>query len=68
MKIVREKVNEEFNINEKAEDILAKEISHLRYDVFPKMSDDELQYFMKKLADWTLNMLGEKPVFHGKDE
>lgn len=57
MKVVKEKLNENMEYNEKAEEKFAKEISHLRNNVFPKMSDDELQYFMKKLKDWTVNML-----------
>lgn len=65
MKVVKENLNE-MEYNEKAEEKLANEISHLRNNVFPKMSDDEVYYFTKRLADWALNALGEKPRFHGK--
>ena len=59
-KLVKESLNEEITFDEKVDEIFMNEIGRLRSKVFPKLSDDELQYFMRKLKKWTLDMLGEK--------
>lgn len=62
--IVRKSIiNERVTFNEKVDEIFRGEVAHLRSKVFNKLDDDELQYFMGKLKDWTLDMLGEKPEY-----
>jgi len=64
MKIVKESLTEgRITYNEKVDDMFRDEIARLRSKVFPKLNDDELPYFMGKLKDWTLDMLGEKPEY-----
>lgn len=64
MKIVKESLlTEKITFNEKVDDMFRDEIARLRSNIFPKLNDDEVQYFMGKLKDWTMNMLGEKPAY-----
>jgi hypothetical protein len=65
MKLVRESLNEKITYDEKVDGILSKEIARLRSDVFPKLNDDELDYFTQKLRDWVLDMRMEKNKFSG---
>lgn len=69
-KIVRENLNEgRITFNEKVDEIFNDEIARLREKVFPKLNDDELEYFTKKLRDWVLEVRMEKNDFTGyKDE
>jgi len=68
MKLVKESLNEKVTLNEKVDELFMEEIQRLRSNVFKKLSDDDLQYFMGKLRDWTIDMVGEKEAKSTWDE
>lgn len=61
-KLVRENLNEgKITFDEKVDEIFNDEIFRLREKIFPKLNDDEVEYFTKKLRDWVLDVRMEKP-------